>query len=461
MNAFAHHTGGGFMPSQNFISPPQPIGFGYNATPIPGHFPGALEAVAALPPRLNKVVWNLHNRYGVSLDIALGVLLGVLSFVGQGACNGRDAKGDPLPLGAIVHVIGVPVSAKSVVFRRLLQPAKEAMRDWSHQWEFDDSTPQGIKRVSPVLGFCGHEEGDAFFDTAMGRDFALQISLRDGFVPVVTRAKGKESDRKTKGVTRFATVVLIQPDRYQDWLDARRKKALGSGFLQRVWMVQSYAKVDKSAIGRYPQAEGGLDDWDTRVPELLEQGKANGNLGFANLFAMDVAMEASHALNQEQSRYDFMAEQGALAQAPAVAARYHEIVGMLSALFQLYEGVGRIVTPGMMQSAIVVANYLVGQWLSVVFPPKPQTVPQQELDARTLLPSVLKDFHERGVTAIPETEIVTQAKNLGWGPGRAKAALMALYAAGYLHVFPRTINRRRLDMVELPTLFSMRWPLLR
>lgn len=453
MSAPVPNIGGGFMPSQGYAFQQQ--------ADYSRMFPGALEAAAALPPRLNRAVWSLHNRYGVSLDIALGNLLGILSFVCQGVSNGRDSKGDSLPLGAIIHVIGLPASAKSATHLRLLQPVRDAMQDWPYQWQFDDSTPLGVKRVSPVLGFCGHEEGDAFFASALGRDFALQTSLRDGLVPIVTRGEGASNDRKAKGVTRFTTVVLIQPDRYQDWLEALRKKALGSGFLQRVWIVRSYSKVDKNSIGRYPLAEGGLDDWDIRVHELLEQGKANGYRGLAKLMAMDMAMEASHAQNQAQSRYDFMAEHGPLTQAPAVATRYHEVVSVLAALFQLYEGDGRVITLDMMRRAIVVADYLAGQWLEVVFPLKPRPVPQAELDARTLLPCVLNDFYGRGCTAIPEAEIVTLARNLGWMPGRTKAVLTVLYAAGELHLLPRKINGRLVNMVELPIRFGIPWQMHR
>lgn len=449
MNIPVYH-GGGFMPSPYFNPPQQPMGHGYHAAAAPPLFPSALEAVAALPPRLNKVVWNLHNRYGSSFDIALGNMLGTLSFACQGVRNGRDSKGDSVPLGVIIHVIGVPASAKSVTLRRLLEPVANAMQDWQYQWEFDDATPQGIKRVSPVLGFCGHEEGDAFFDSALGRDFALQTSLRDGFVPVATRGKGELGERKAKARTRFTIVVLIQPDRHEEWMKKHRKKTLGQGALQRVLMVRSYAKVDKSAIGRYPQAEGGLDDWDIRVTELLEEGKANANDGLANLLAMDLAMEASHALNQAQSRYDFMAEQGPLAQVPAVAARYHEIVSVLAGLFQLYEGSGGVVTLDVMRSAVVVADYLVGQWLGIVFPPTPTPAPQDELDALVILPQILEVFRAAGKTCMRESEIVSLAKNMKWMPQRTRKALMALYASGQLVLVPRVINGRAIDMVELP-----------
>lgn len=446
----AYSTGGGFMPSPS-SNQQLSTGFGYPISTF-GPFAGVLDAVSALPPRLNKVVWNLHGRYGVPLDIALGNVLGILSFVCQGVGNVLDSKGDPMPLSTIVHVVGVPSCGKSVTFLRLMQPVKRAMHDWPHQWEFDDSTPQGIKRISPVVGFCGHEEGDAFFDTTFGKDFALQISLRDGLVPVVTRAKDHGGDRKTKGATRFTTVVLIQPDRYQEWLDKRRKKGLGSGFLQRVWMVQSHEMSDKNAIGRYPQAEGGLDDWDERVMSLLEQGKANGWNRLANLRALDVAADAGYVLNQAQHRMDIRSAQGVFRDAPATAARYHERATVLAGMFQLYEGSGRIVTREMMSSATVVADYLTGQWLGIVFPPSLPS--ESELDARELLPLVHMELRGRGTTGIRQSEVVILAQNRGWIPKRTKAALMALYAAGHFRLLPRTINGRVVEMIELPTYTS-------
>jgi hypothetical protein len=417
--------------------------------PVPSQFPSALDAVIALPPRLNKVVWNLHNRYGVPLDIALGNVLGVLSFVCQGVCNVLDGKGDPKPLSTIVHVVGVPFSGKSVTYLRLMQPVDKTMEDCQYQWQFEDSTPQGIKRVSPGLGLCGHEEGDAFFDTAFGKDFALQISLRDGFVPVVTRAKRQDGDRTKKGATRFTTVVLIQPDRYDEWLDRYRKKALGSGFLQRVWMVQSFSKSDKNAIGRYPQSEGGLDDWDARVPELLELAKENGNSGLANLFALDVGTDASYVLNHAQQRMDFLDAQGVFHEGSAMAARYHECASVLAGLFQLYEGNGRIVTREAMSAATVVADYLAGQWMGIVFPPPAPS--QAELDAGELLPLLQAELHGRGGPHIRQSTVVTLAQNRGWVPARTKAALRTLYAAGHFCLMPRRINGSEVDMIELPT----------
>jgi hypothetical protein len=437
----------GFMPSQNF-APQQQAGHNYSAsTTVP--FPAAIDAVAALPPRLNKVVWNLHNRYGVPLDVALGILLGVLSFVCQGVCNVLDGKGDSVPLSTIVHVVGVPYSGKSTALLRLLEPIAEVMQDWPHQWEFDDATPQGIKRVAPVLALCAHEEGDAFFQTALGKDLALQISLRDGRVPVVTRAKRQEDDRKKKGVTRFTTIVLIQPDRYDEWLNGNRRKAVGSGFLQRVWMVRSYLKSDKSAIGRYPQSEGGLDDWDERVPELLELAKGNGNSGLANLRAPEVASDAGYVLNQAQQRIDFLDAQGMFRDASAMAARYHERASVLAGMFHVYEGEGHVINGATMSAATVVADYLTGQWLSIVFPPLPP--PQAEQDAAVILPLLHAELRDRGVSGIPESEVVTLAKNRRWVPSRTRAALMALYDTGHFRLVPRRIAGHVVEMVELPT----------
>jgi hypothetical protein len=425
--------GGGALPPQN---------------PASGLFAGAFDAVSALPPRLGRVVWNLHNRYGVPLDIALGNVLGVLGFVCQGVSNALDSKGDAMPQSAIVHVVGVPFSGKSVSFLRLMEPVEKTMADWPHQWDFEDSTPQGIKRVTPVLGLCAHEEGDAFFQTALGKDLALQISLRDGRVPVVTRAKRQEDDRKKKGVTRFTTIVLVQPDRYDEWLNGNRRKAVGSGFLQRVWMVRSYLKSDKSAIGRYPQSEGGLDDWDERVPELLELAKENGNSGLAHLQAPDVASDAGYVLNQAQQRIDFLDAQGMFRDASAMAARYHERASVLAGMFHLYEGQGQVINGATMSAATVVADYLTGQWLSIVFRPVPPS--QVALDAGELLPLVHAALRESNGAGIRESEVVAWAKNLDLAPARTKAALRRLYDGGHFRLRPRTINGRVVDIVEYP-----------
>ena len=426
--------GGGGWPPKDYVS---------------SQFPSVLDAVAALPPRLNKVVWNLHHRYGVPLDIAIGNMIGVLSFVCQGVSNVLDSKGDPMPLSTIVHVVGVPVSGKSATLLRLMQPVKEAMDDWLHQWDFENSTPQGITRVSPVFGLCATEEGDAFFGTALGRDFAAQISLRDGYVPVSTRGKPQDGNRTKKAATRFTIVVLVQPDRYDEWLDRNRKKAVGSGFLQRVWMVRSFLKIDKNAIGRYPQSEGALDDWDARVSELLVRAKENGKSGLAGLFALDVATDASYVLHEAQGRMDALDEQGLFHNASATAGRYHERVSVLAALFHLYEGEGRVIKREMMSAATCLAAYLTGQWLGIVLQPK--SVPQDQLDAPELLRWVVWELHHRGVYSIRESDIVTQAKNLGWTSQRTRAALLVLYATGELKLLPRTINGRRVEMVELPS----------
>jgi len=355
-----------------------------------------------------------------------------------------------MPLSAIVHVLGVSASGKSTVYRCLKAPIDEAMAD-SPQWEFDDATPQGIKREAPVLWFNGHEDGGKYLlESPMGREFVLQMQLRDGFIPAPTRAKvDAGGGRKTKAPTRITTVVNIQPDWHQDWLDKYVKKSLSLGYLQRVWMIESPWKIDKSAIGRYPQAEGGLEDWRARVAELLMEGKVNAADGFKTLCTMEVAIEASHVLNQAQDRYDQMAVSGPLMLAPALAARYHEIASVLAALFQLYENGARIVTLDVMRSAIVVADFLVGQWLSIVFPPPPRS--QVELDAGMLLPLLHEELRRRDMSRIRESEVVTLAKNLSWVPARTKAALRLLYAAGYFHLAPRTINGRVVEMIELRT----------
>jgi len=448
MNASAYPTGGGFGLPLNGFPPQQQMGY---PPPMPTQFPSVMDAVTALPLRLNRIPWAIYNRYGISMELGLGNLLGELAFVGQGVANVRDIKGDSMPLSAIVHVLGVSASGKSTAYRCLKAPIDEAMADFLHQWEFDGATPQGIKREAPVLAFNGHEDGGTYLlESPMGREFVLQIQLRDGFIPAATRAKADAGGgRKTKAPTRFTTVVNIQPDWHQEWLDKYVKKALSLGYIQRVWMIESPTKIDKSAIGRYPQAEGGLEDWSARVAELLMEGKGNATDGFKTLCTMDVAIEASHVLNHAQDRYDQMAVSGPLLLAPALAARYHEIASVLAALFQLYENGARVVTLDVMRSAIVVADFLIGQWLSIVFPPAPP--PQDEQDAGMLLPLLHAELRGRGVPHIRESEVVTLAKNRKWGPTRTRAALMNLYAAGYFHLAPRTINGRAVDMIELPT----------
>lgn len=454
MRPLAKPYGEGFTPSQNVVLQ-QPV-CRYQP-PASNRFAGVLDAVEALPPRLKKVVWGLHNRYGVPLEIALGNPLGILSFVSQGVCNVLDIKGDPMPLSVIVHVVGAPASGKSATFLRLSQPVRAAMRDWPHQWEFDDSTPQGIKRESPTLGFCGHEEGDAFFETAFGRDFALQISLRDGFVPVVTRAKRRDDDRKSKGGTRFTILVLHQPDRYEEWLGKYRKKGLGSGFLPRVWMVQSHAMSDKSAIGRYPQFEGALEEWDERVSELLKLGKENANNGLADLFAMDVAADAGYVLNQAQQRIDSMSAQGMFDQAPAVAARYHERVSVLAALFQLYEGNGRVITREMMSAATVVAEYLLGQWMDIVFPP--QQMSDAEQRAQRLLEWLysLRDKNGARIVVHRKSYLEVEAPNFGWTKAEMAEAIKLICGHGLAQVIQRIENGRRVinfELIEYPAAFQ-------
>ena len=447
MNSSAYPIGGGFMPSPNGFPLQQQMGY---PPPMPTQFPSVLDAVTALPPRLNKIPWAIYNRRGISLELGIGNLLGMLAFAGQGVANVRDIKGDPMPLSAIVHVRGVSASGKSTAYRSLKTSIDETMADFPHQWEFDDATPQGIKREAPVLAFNGHEDGGTYLlESPMGREFALQNQLRDGSIPAPTRAKADAGGgRKTKAPTRFTTVVNIQPDWHQDWLDKYVKKALSQGYIQRVWMIESPWKIDKSAIGRYPQAEGGLEDWSARVAELLMEGKGNATDGFKTLCTMDVAVEASHVLNQAQDRYDQMAVSGPLVRAPALAARYHEIASVLAALFQLYENGARVVTLDVMRSAIVVADFLVGQWLSIVFPPSPPS--QAELDEGELLPLVHVLLRESKGAGVRESEVVTWAKNLGLAPARTKAALRRLYDAGHFRLKPRTINGRVVDMVDYP-----------
>ncbi|WP_441459729.1 DUF3987 domain-containing protein [Burkholderia thailandensis] len=446
MSPLAKPYGGGFMPSQNVV-PQQPVCL--YQPPAFNRFAGVLDAVEALPPRLKKVVWGLHNHYGVPLEIALGNLLGILSFVSQGVCNVCDSKGDPMPLSVIVHVVGAPASGKSATYIRLMQPVRAAMRDWLYQWEFDDPTPQGIKRESPTLGFCGHEEGDAFFETPFGRDFALQISLRDGFVPVVTRAKRRDDDRQSKGVTRFTILVLHQPDRYEEWLEKYRKKGLGSGFLARVWMVLSHSMSDKSAIGRYPQFEGALEEWDERVTELLKLSKGNGNNGLANLFAMDVAADAGYVLKQAQQRIDSMSAQGVFHQAPAVAARYHERVSVLAALFQLYEGNGRVITREMMSAATVVAEYLLGQWMDIVFPPKLMSDAEQRAQRFLEWLYDLRDKNGKPILVHRKSDLEVQAPNFGWTRAEMAEVIKIICGHGLAQVIQRTENGRRVINVEL------------
>ncbi|WP_296224917.1 hypothetical protein [Ralstonia sp. UBA689] len=73
------------------------------------------------------------------------------------------------------------------------------------------------------------------------------------------------------------------------------------------------------------------------------------------------------------------------------------------------------------------------------------------MDAPELLRWVVWELRRRGVFSIRESDIVTQAKNLGWTSQRPRAALMVLFATGELKLLPRTINGRRVEMVELPS----------
>lgn len=76
--------------------------------------------------------------------------------------------------------------------------------------------------------------------------------------------------------------------------------------------------------------------------------------------------------------------------------------------------------------------------------------PQDEQDGGVLYPLVHAYFRERGLNSIPESEIVTLAKNMKWLPTRTKSALRALYNAGHFRVVRKTINGRIVEMIELP-----------
>lgn len=416
-------------------------------------WPGILEAIAALPPRLNKVAWDLHSQSGVPLEIILGEMLTILVFVCSGLANVRDIKGDPTPISTIAYILAPTLSNKSTGYRRLMRAVLAAMDDWDSEWLLFDITAAGLKKLAPeyALYVPGPEEGGVHFESPISKAYALFISLRDSIMPLSIRADQKKKEGKSKGRTRFTTAVIAQKVYHDEWLEKNRKKALASGMLQRVWIVWTLTQFDKSIIGRYPDAAGGLEGWDARISQLMNESKDGVIAGLENLPIFDASTQAQRIRLQEQDRYEQLAKDGGpLAQDPAFAGRRHETMTTLAAIFHLFEGEGNTVSGEMMDCAVKVTAFLTGQWWALVYPPEPlPPIPQLILDAEMLDARLRQAARETGEACWAEADIYLLGRSFGWPKDKTDKAMRALYEHDRAMPNRRSRNGRPVDVLEL------------
>ncbi|AGH85395.1 DUF3987 domain-containing protein [Ralstonia pseudosolanacearum] len=450
MNAPAYPYGGGAMPSQH--SPLQ------SAIYPPGYYPPqASHAINALTPSLFRVASEQRAIYGSSHEAILVNLFGKISFAASGNRRVRGHGGKPMPLTLHLRFAGPPLSGKSDTHDRFNAPIIEAMNGWKKRWQFANVTPATLQRKicgGSVLSMLSMAEGRGHLSDQvsghLSRAFQELSDLYDSHVPAFDRAD--DDDEVVVHAPDSAILVVcvnVQNDKHRVWLDKYAEDAIGSGYLYRLMMMETDQIAVEGAGSQQPEVA--LLDYDQRIVEMIASARLNlETMSVNRLPVIEVMAEAEHVLRQAQERFVQMAS-AALSpnEARVFAVRLTANMRRIAGCMHVYEGYDGAMSADTMVRAMTIAECFAAHWLATVFPPKP--APQHQQDAHALLPNVIGELRRRGVGGIRETDIVTLAKNLGWTPQRTKAALGVLYAVGQFQLVPRTINGRRVEMVELPS----------
>ncbi|WP_175762559.1 DUF3987 domain-containing protein [Burkholderia anthina] len=402
---------------------------------VPSLFP---YPVGSFPGLLGMLAHDLSSSGGVAPEIVGTELIAFASLLTQGIADTTWPNGQPIPIGANGLVASPSGSGKSLIYKNLVQPIEKylVLRMSEKPGEHGDLLLEDATREAlvqslsewPVAGLFTEEAGML---KRLLRDAPTLVKLLDGS-PL--RSARISTGRVALLRQRLSMLLIEQPDVFEETKRLLGAGKGGVGLVNRFFVAVS---TDFRA-GNSPHSVGLSGDvvkvYDMRAGNLLDalfEHVAQGNPVRPTVKLSAEASQCLVDLDHEartkcvpDSPWSFIAE---------YILRHAERVLRLAGVFHVFEhGVGGEIALDTLLRAERFGNWYVESFARIFYEqPKPT---QAEADADELGNAFLQTYQLTGASMFRQSEIRTQALNLGLTSTRFSRALAALCQQGRARV---------------------------
>ncbi|KVC72105.1 DUF3987 domain-containing protein [Burkholderia ubonensis] len=412
--------------------------------------------VGSFPGLLGTVARDLSASGGVAAEIVGTELITFASLLTQGIADVTWPNGQPISIGANGLVAAPSGSGKSLVYKNLVQPIEKylALRMTENSDEhcdllLEDATREAlVQSLSewPVAGLITEEAGML---KRLLKDAPTLVKLLDGS-PL--RSARISTGRVALFGQRLSMLLIEQPEIFEE-----TKRLLGAGKGGVGLVNRFFVMLSKDfRAGNSPHSVRLSGDaahaYDTRVRELLDALFEHVDQGNPARPTVKLSAEASQCLID----LDHQARRKCTPGSPwffisEYILRHAERVLRLAGVFHVFEcGVGGEIALDTLQRAEGLGDWYVESFARVFYePPKPTQV---EADANELGDALFQTYQMTGAWVFRQSEMRTQALNLGLTSTRFTRALAVLCQQGRTRVDSyRNVPWITLDRSRLPS----------
>lgn len=437
---------------------------------------------------LGRVSDDLRHNYQTSEDMTTFLVLGMATFACQDGAYVRMSDGSLIPLTGYFVVSAPPGSGKSTLMSRLLKPFRdveaEAAEDSAQEyrryrsaqfiwkgrvrqlrreldeaiaagkgpdtvsvkldhvlseeprllltasWIAEDTTIQALRhrlhKVWPSACIV-LDEGIRFFNNPLSRAFADFCTLYD--------ARLARNERVTTGVESvesafLSMVIATQPGPLYGYLNEHGKKALGTGFLSRLQLLDVHQVMPvRLRTGRAMRHEA-LGQYDERVVLLKRDArKRMRKSGAFEPVIIDISEAAGHVLEGTSELIQArLSGNGYSAEMEAYLGRLTVLIARLAGVLHRFEGCEGPVAENTMRIAMEIGFWLaLGTSKVLARMREPSDADKADIDA--LVQMLRGHAFQRRRLFIRKGELSAMAPSFGIDDVRCKRALQRLFAA--------------------------------
>ncbi|KWC40778.1 hypothetical protein WL51_06720 [Burkholderia ubonensis] len=412
--------------------------------------------VGSFPGLLGTVARDLSASGGVAAEIVGTELIAFASLLTQGIADVTWPNGQPISIGANGLVAAPSGSGKSLVYKNLVQPIEKylALRmtespDEHGDLLLEDATREAlVQSLSewPVAGLITEEAGML---KRLLKDAPTLVKLLDGS-PL--RSARISTGRVALFEQRLSILLIEQPEIFEETKRLLGAGKGGVGLVNRFFVMLSKEFRAENSPHSARLSGDVAHAYDTRVRELLDALFEHVDQGNPVRPTVKLSAEASQCLID----LDHQARRKCTPGSPwffisEYILRHAERVLRLAGAFHVFEyRVGGEITLDTLLRAERFGDWYVESFARIFYePPKPT---QAEADADELGNAFIQTYRLTGAWMFRQSEMRTQALNLGLTSTRFTRALAVLCQQGRTRVdLYRNVPWITLDRSCLPS----------
>lgn len=392
--------------------------------------------IGSFPGLLGRLARDLNASGGVAAEIVGTELIASTSTLTQGIADVAWPNGQAISIGANGLAAAPSGSGKSLIYKQLIQPIEKYLtadiqgRECCHLL-LEDATREAIVqslREWPVAGLLTDEAGML---KNLLKDAPTLIKLLDGS-PL--RSARVSTGRVALFGQRFSMLLMEQPEIFEETKRLLGAGKGGVGLINRffVMLLKDFRAEDSPHDVRLSDAVALA--YEMRVRELLGALTEQVERGYQMRPTLALSPDARQCLfdiiHDARRRCESDSPWASISE---YILRHGERVLRLAGVLHVFEyGADGEITLDTLQRAESFGNWYVESFARIFYePPKPT---QAEADADELGNALLQAYRLTGAWVFRQSEMRTQALNLGLTSARFTRALAALCQQGRTRV---------------------------